>query len=267
MTYTKVMMMDNTLYQPPVSSVTLELDQFGTHTSISAAVVKSTGSPTHTALNLKQVGGLDFRVQVRDDIEPGIVLRPWSPTPGTRGLMRASELLEPRPVFPCRQTMREQLTGCEVLIPRRVMDERQHIESHLYPELEAERFVCPATVMGEGDLQAMADVALDPLSPSGLALRLRSTGCPEFVLRPRSDCEGVIGLTWLQDVWVPRGVLNPSPAGWQDAVTDEYERCGATYVRWPDVEAIDIKCCLRAGHQPSNVHCDPCAGDWDELSE
>jgi hypothetical protein len=263
----KVMMMNNTVCRAPVSSVTLELDHLGENTSIRAAVVKSTDSPTQTALDLKQIGGLDFRVQVRDDMEPGIVLRPWSPTPGTRGVIRASELLAPRAVFPCRQTMGQQLTGCEVLIPRRVMDERQHIESRRHSEFEAERFVRPATVIGDGGFQAMADVALDPLSPSGLALRLRATGCTEFVLRPRSDCENVIGLTWLQDVWVPRGVLNleePSQTGRQDAVTDEYERCGETSVLWPEEDAIDVTCCLRVGHQPSRMHCDSRMGDWDE---
>ena len=42
------------------------------------------------------------------------------------------------------------------------------------------------------------------------------------------------------------------------------ERCGATAVFWPEVEACDAECMLPRGHEPADVHKDEILGEWRE---
>lgn len=42
------------------------------------------------------------------------------------------------------------------------------------------------------------------------------------------------------------------------------EQCGATTVFWPDQEAIDARCVLPRGHEPSDRHRDEDLGEWSE---
>lgn len=42
------------------------------------------------------------------------------------------------------------------------------------------------------------------------------------------------------------------------------ERCGATTVFWPEVEACDAECVLPRGHDPADVHEDEILGRWSE---
>jgi hypothetical protein len=47
-------------------------------------------------------------------------------------------------------------------------------------------------------------------------------------------------------------------------VSEPAERCGATAVFWPEVEACEAECILPYGHEPADVHKDEILGEWCE---
>ena len=42
------------------------------------------------------------------------------------------------------------------------------------------------------------------------------------------------------------------------------EKCGETFVFWPDAEACEAVCFLDQGHEPDDVHEDEILGEWRE---